>query len=139
MADKIEAANNLTNSPEADAFAKALDVLGWKIVRQHLSHGEKAPRWPLHCRYDDCPDWAKNGGHPRPSRMSDDVAVVWGEGVVQDKWKVTVLDRSDGFYVVHKGKTQTTYLAGPCRREWGARSWMRRHGFPSAGPTFAKT
>jgi hypothetical protein len=134
MADKIEAAKNLTDSPEADAFAKALDLLGWKIIRQHLSQGEKAPRWPLHCRYDNCPDWAENGGHPpRPSLMSDDVAVVWGKGVVQDARNVTVLDRSDGFYVIHKGKTETTYLAGPYRREWGARLWMRRHGFPFPG------
>jgi hypothetical protein len=33
---------------------------------------------------------------------------------------------NDGFYVIHKGKTQTTYLAGSYRREWGADV---RHGF----------
>jgi hypothetical protein len=47
-------ANELLTSPAADAFAIALDLLGWMIVPQDRSNN----RWPMNEPSPDCPPWA---------------------------------------------------------------------------------
>jgi hypothetical protein len=68
----IEAANRITSGEAADAFAWALDVLGWKIV---LQRGSDFPgqdmRWPMHGAEYPCPTWAIDGV-PTVERGDDD-------------------------------------------------------------------
>jgi hypothetical protein len=53
--------------PLGDAFAKALDKLGWMIVVQPGETGKL--RWP--CMWSpDCPSWAEPIGRPERERLN---------------------------------------------------------------------
>ena len=48
----IDEANELVDGPQAEAFARALDVLGWMIVEQPNPNGVfSGNRWPLDPKY----------------------------------------------------------------------------------------
>jgi hypothetical protein len=67
-----EEANNLLVSPDADAFAKALDLFGWQIVPQDRRSNM---RWQLNAPAEDCPPWADNG-EPAPLEASEGKARI---------------------------------------------------------------
>ena len=88
---QIDIANSLTGTPEADTFARALDVLGWKIVRQDDGKGP----WPLNYHWDYCPAWAENG------------------------YNTLTVERRDGGYCVVAGdEVFCEYRLEPYARRW---------------------
>jgi hypothetical protein len=61
--ERTEAACALMDGPEADAFIKALDVLGWKLVCKDPEQATHV-RWMLNHRYENFPEWCENGYQP---------------------------------------------------------------------------
>jgi hypothetical protein len=61
-------ANNLLEGPEAEAFARALDTLGWMIVQQPKSVDGAPVKWPMDPKYGPVPKWA-DGGTQTPERQ----------------------------------------------------------------------
>ena len=54
----------LVNGPQAEEFARALDVLGWMIVEQPKEFFNSS-RWPMDRKYGRVPPWAEdNEGSP---------------------------------------------------------------------------
>jgi hypothetical protein len=51
-------AMDLICSAAADDFARALDLLGWKIVRQDEVRGGVVHLWPMNGTPGYCPQWA---------------------------------------------------------------------------------
>jgi hypothetical protein len=73
---------DLLMSPEADDFARALDMLGWKIVSQADTDGR---RWFMNEPSDNCPAWADNEcpwlqppQHASPSQPKPTLRVIDG-------------------------------------------------------------
>ena len=67
--DVDEEANDEANDivdGQTEAFARALDTLGWMIVRQCYGHDEVGSKWMLDPKYGPVPGWA-DGGSPTPA------------------------------------------------------------------------
>ena len=59
-----DTAAELLCSPEADVFAKALDMQGWMIVVKPEYQDDGSWRWPMSRPSKNCPAWADNGDGP---------------------------------------------------------------------------
>jgi hypothetical protein len=58
-------------SPEADDFARALDMLGWMIVvrPEYVYDDGSSARWLMNEPSDNCPDWADNDVPPEKPKL----------------------------------------------------------------------
>ena len=52
---------------EAEAFARALDVLGWKIVSQD----DDTHKWPMDPEYGPVPEWADDYSEEKHQKRRD--------------------------------------------------------------------
>jgi hypothetical protein len=63
-------AEALLASPEADAFARALDLQGWKIVvKDEYAEPGVVYRWLMNEPSDNCPAWADNDVPPEKPKL----------------------------------------------------------------------
>jgi hypothetical protein len=65
--DAINQAEDQLGGLEAEAFARALDVLGWKIVSQD----DDAHKWPMDPEYGPVPDWADDYSEEKHQKRHD--------------------------------------------------------------------